>query len=333
MNAADVIPALEQVAGVLANSAATSGEFSAAAELSRAAVSALDDALAGHQASKAEIFSAIAPPVAAPGKYQLRARSIVETVEAVLAHGRDGETLSARREIAVWLAAQLDVRAREAERAEAARDEARKPFAAETKRAHEFAKRFAEYPTLAARIVSLFRSDVLIARFGSSAYSRVPVRGSHINFERTIRLPRMLATPERLTATRLLGYWPPKYSDFSGLESVYYHDTDNDLIAGPIYELSQKGTVSNEDVDPVVVRATTLMVSEYSKVCAAIRELLALDDQITAADRDARYPDGALIFDPAMLPEHWQIGAMNKTFNGYPRVALPMIDGMALAAE
>lgn len=55
MNAADVIPALEQVAGVLANSAATSGEFSAAAELSRAAVSALDDAPAGHQASKAEI--------------------------------------------------------------------------------------------------------------------------------------------------------------------------------------------------------------------------------------------------------------------------------------
>ena len=52
MNAADVIPALEQVAGVLANSAATSGEFAVAAELSLAAVSALDDALAGHQASK-----------------------------------------------------------------------------------------------------------------------------------------------------------------------------------------------------------------------------------------------------------------------------------------
>jgi hypothetical protein len=146
MNAADVIPALEQVAGVLANSAATSGEFAVAAELSLAAVSALDDALAGHQASKAEIFSAIAPPVAAPGKYRLRARSIVETVEAILAHGRDGKILSTRREIAVWLAAQLDARAGDAAKAESARDEARKPFAAETKRAHEFAKRFAEYP-------------------------------------------------------------------------------------------------------------------------------------------------------------------------------------------
>ena len=172
MNAADVIPALEQVAGVLANSAATSGEFSVVAELSLAAVSALDDALAGHQASKAEIFSAIAPPVAAPGKYRLRARSIVETVEAILAHGRDGEILSTRREIAVWLAAQLDARAGDAAKAESARDEARKPFAAETKRAHEFAKRFAEYPTLAARIVALFRTDILVARFGSSAYSR-----------------------------------------------------------------------------------------------------------------------------------------------------------------
>ena len=114
---------------------------------------------------------------------------------------------------------------------------------------------------------------------------------------------------------------------------VYYHDTDNDLIAGPIYELSQKGPVSNEDVDRVLARAQALLVSEYSKVCAAIRELLALDDQITAADRDGRYPDGALIFDPAMFPTHWQIGVMNKTFNGFPRIALPGIDGMAMAAE
>jgi hypothetical protein len=144
MNAADVIPALEQVAGVLANSAATSGEFAVAAELSLAAVSALDDALAGHQASKAEIFSAIAPPVAAPGKYRLRARSIVETVEAILAHGRDGKILSTRREIAVWLAAQLDARAGDAAKAESARDEVRKPFAAETKRGNLSQRRRSE---------------------------------------------------------------------------------------------------------------------------------------------------------------------------------------------
>jgi hypothetical protein len=333
MNMSDIVPALEQAAAVLADLVSTSAELSGAAESARASARSLDDALARHPARKAEIFGAIAPPAPPASAYRLRARSIGETIDAVLAHGCDYQTLMAQHEIASWIAAALDVRSRDAAKAEAARDEARKPFVAETKRAHEFAKRFAEYPTLAARIVSLFRSDVLIARFGSSAYSRVPVRGSHINFERTIRLPRMLATPERLTATRLLGYWPPKYSDFSGLESVYYHDTDNDLIAGPIYELSQKGTVSNEDVDRVVARATTLMVSEYSKVCATIRELLALDDQITAADRDGRYPDGALIFDPAMFPTHWQIGVMNKTFNGFPRIALPGIDGMAMAAE
>ena len=117
------------------------------------------------------------------------------------------------------------------------------------------------------------------------------------------------------------------------MESVYYHDTDNDLIAGPIYELSQKGTVSNEDVDRAVARATTLLVSEYSKVCAAIRELLALDDPITAADRASRYPDGGMIFNSALFPEHWHLGLMSKGINGYPRIALPPIDGLALAAE
>jgi hypothetical protein len=34
-----------------------------------------------------------------------------------------------------------------------------------------------------------------------------------------------------------------------------------------------------------------------------------------------------------MFPTHWQIGVMNKTFNGFPRIALPGIDGMAMAAE
>ena len=313
------IAALEQAHAALRNPTASASELKAAADVARASVRELDGLSEAAPKRRAGVLANTKPLA-----------DMVASLEAI-----DGEnrTRALQREVAVALGGALDTRARDAAKAEAARDEARKPFAGETKRAHELAKRVAEYPTLAARIVSLFRSDALVARFGSSAYSRVPVRGSHVGFERTIRLPRMLATPERLTATRLLGYWPPKYSDFSELESVYYHDTDTDLIAGPIYELSQKGPVSNEDVDRVVARATALLVSEYSKVCAAIRELLALDDQITAADRDARYPDGALIFDPAMFPEHWQIGAMNKTFNGYPRVALPMIDGMALAAE
>jgi hypothetical protein len=333
MNAADVIPALEQVAGVLADLASTSGDLDSAARLAHGAVSTLDDAIAAHPELRAESFNRVAPPAAPPGTYRLRPHSISETVDNLLAHEREGQVIWARRAVAAWLANASDTRAREVEKTENARDAARGPFAAQTRRVLDLAKAFATYPATAARIVGLFRSDTLIARFGSSAYSQVPVRGSHVNYERTIRLPRIIATPERLTATRLLGYWPPKYSDFSGLESVYYPDIESDIIAGPVYELGLKGTVSNEDVDRVVAHAQTALVAEYNRSRAEIHELVALDDQITAADRGARYPDGALIFDPAIFPEHWQIGLMGKTFNGYPRIALPATDGLPMAAE
>ena len=311
MNAADVIPALEQVAGVLANSAATSGEFSAAAELSCAAVRALDDALAGHQASKAEIFSAIAPPVAAPGKYQLRARSIVETAEAVLAHGRDCEILSARREIAVWLGAALDVRAREAAKAEAARDEARKPFAAETKRARELAKRIGEAPKLFKQIVSQFSADIAIANLGKAAWSRAPrPQGRHagydIRFDNVV--PRIIATQEALSSVRLPGF---SKHDLSALDRVFHHEDEDSeefgaVMAQQVRELRElirnhdqrRVAISDESVARAVARAQAVLVSEYDKTCRAIRELLALDAQLTAAEAGARYPDGALIFDP-----------------------------------
>lgn len=317
----DFAAALERSLAVLSDGASSAAKLKLAAEEARRVVVTIDAECELAPARETEVLNAMA------------GKSLAETLAALRKLYDEMPNRALTRKIVEALAEQLAARSRDAAKTEAMRDEARKPFAAETKRAHEFAKRFAEYPTLAARIVSLFRSDVLVARFGSSAYSRVPVLGSHVSFERTIRLPRMLATPERLTATRLLGYWPPKYSDFSGLESVYYHDTDNDLIAGPIYELSQKGTVSNEDVDRAVARATALLVSEYSKVCAAIRELLVLDDQITVAVGAARYPDGALIFDSALFPEHWHLGLMSKSINGYARIALPPIDGLALAAE
>jgi hypothetical protein len=317
----DFATMLEQALGVLQNRGASAADCGAAAEQARRAVHGIDTENESAPQRESQILAAMVP---AGGK------SIVETLEAL---DKVGEQRALMRKIATALAAALDVRSRDAAKAESARDEARKPFAAETKRAHEFAKRFAEYPTLASRIVSLFQSDVLVARFGSNAYSRVPVRGSHVSFERTIRLPRMLATPERRTAMRLLGFWPPKWNNFEGLEAPYYHDDEPDRIAGPVHELCQKSIISDGDVDRVVARAQTALVSEYHRTCAAVRELLALDDQITAADRGAKYPDGALIFDPAMFPAHWQIGVMNKTINGYPRVALPVIDGMAMAAE
>ena len=63
---------------------------------------------------------------ASRGAYRLRRRSIHETIDAVLAHGRDYQMLSAQREIASWLAAALDARVRDSEKAEEARNKARR---------------------------------------------------------------------------------------------------------------------------------------------------------------------------------------------------------------
>jgi hypothetical protein len=315
----DFAAALERSLAVLSNAAASAATLKLSAEDARGAVRGIDEANEAAPKRRAGVLANTKPLA-----------DMVASLEAI-----DGEnrTRALQREVAVAVAAALDERVRDAAKTEAIRDEARKPFAAETKRANELAKRFAEYRALAERIVGLFRSDALVARFGSNAYSRVPARGSHVSFVRTFRLPRVLATPEHLTATRLLGFWPPKWNNFEGLEAPYRHDEEPDLVAGPVYELCQKSIISDGDIDRVVGRATALLVSEYSKACAAIRELLALDDQITAADRAVRYPDGGMIFDSALFPEHWHLGLMSKSINGYARIALPVIDGVAMAAE
>jgi hypothetical protein len=335
MNAAEVIPALEQVAGVLSNSAATSGEFSAAAKLSRTVVSALDDALVGHQASKAEIFSAIAPPVGAPGKYQLRARSIVETVEAVLAHGRDGETLSARREIAVWLAAQLDVRSRDATKAEAARDETRKPFAAQTRRAQELAAAFATYPDLSTRVGELFVTDIDVRRRAKSAYSRVPRGPSRaVAYSEAFEPPRTIAKPEILQKTvlprvhngsRIDSYFPGRYGDITFIEKQHIEFGPDAGILGELVELS-RGTPTAEAVDRAVAKADARLIAEFAAAIAKIDKLKALDASITEADISLRYPDGALIFDPTLFP-HWVPRMMSRW------IALPDLGGYRIAAE
>jgi hypothetical protein len=335
MNAADVIPALEQVAGVLANSATTSGEFSAAAELSRAAVSALDDALAGHQASKAEIFSAIAPPVAAPGKYQLRARSIVETVEAVLAHGRAGETLSARREIAVWLAAQLDVRAREAEKAEEARNKARSPFQSQTRRAQELAVAFATYPALATRVGELFVTDIDVRRRAKSAYSRVPRGPSRaVGYGEAFEPPRTIAKPEILQKTilprihkgnRTDSYFPGPYGDIKFIEKQHIEFGPDAGIVGELVELS-RGAPTAEAVDGAVAKADARLIAEFAVAIVKTDKLKALDAAITAAELGACYPDGGKIFADELFPQ-WVPRMMARW------IALPDLGRYQIAAE
>jgi cell division protein ZapA (FtsZ GTPase activity inhibitor) len=316
---ADSAAALNHAQATFRNPTASAGELKDAAEATRAVVREIDEANEAAPKRRVAVLASMN-----------RLADMIALLEAIDVENR---TRALQREVAVAVAAALDGRARDAAQAEAARDEARKPFTAQTKKASELAKRIAEYPALAAAIVGLLRTDVLVARFGSIAYSRVPVRGSHVSYERTIRLPRMLATQERLTATRLLGYWPPRHNDFSILEGQYYHDTDRDPIAGPIYELGQKDAVSDEAVDRALARAQAALVSEYNRICAAIGELLDLDDKVSPADRAARYPDGALIFDSALYPQHWLPGVMGKAFNGFARIALPSIFSPAMAAE
>ena len=231
----------------------------------------------------------------------------------------------------------------------------RRPRRRETKRgslsqrrrsARELAKRIGEAPKLFKQIVSQFSADIAIANLGNAAWSRAPrPQGRHAGYD--IRfddvVPRIIATQEALSSVRLPGF---SKHDLSALERAFHHEDEDSedfgaVMAQQVRELRElirnhdqrRVAISDESVARAVARAQAVLVSEYNKTCRAIRELLALDAQLTAAEAGARYPDGALIFDPALFPEHWHLGLMSKSINGYPRVALPVIDGMALAAE
>jgi hypothetical protein len=324
----DILPALEQAAAILADVASTSAELSGAAKSARASVLTLEEALAGHSAAKAEIFGAIAPPAPPAGAYRQRARSIRETLDAVLAHGRDCQIISAQREIAAWLAAELDGRARDAAKDEARRDAERKPFREQKERAENLAKIFAGFQALAKRIVELLSDDVLITKLGKSAYSNLPPpQGTHTRYVRTWHVPRVLATEEIMGALRLPALWPLRFSDFSAFEQQHHFEDEDDEIIRPIRGLINRKPLSESEVDAVIARAQAHLLAEYRKAAAAIEDLLSLDGGITEGDRGARYPDGEPIFNPAMFPKDWLLGKMRL------RIKLPSIGGLALAAE
>jgi hypothetical protein len=335
------IAALEQAHAALQNRTASATELKAAAEAARAAVRAIDEAIAAAPRREEQVLARMTPP---PESY-LPGRSIAQTREALEAMAGEDLTRALDRKIAARLAADLDALALKAEAAETARDEKRKPFLDQTRRARDYAQRVAEAPKLFKQVVSQFSADIVIANLGKSAWSRTPrPQGSHVGYDISFDdiVPRIIATQEALSSVRLPGF---SKHDFSALERYRYEDTDSEyfgaVIAQSLQELrdlirnhdERRIVLSDEGAARAVQRAQTALVSEYNRTCGAIRELLALDAKITATDCAARYPDGALIFDPAMFPKHWQIGVMNKTINGYPRIALPAIDGLALAAE
>jgi hypothetical protein len=203
--------ALEQPFAALQNRTGSAGELKAAAEAARAAVRALDAERELAPEREAKILSEMTPPTITPGIPPSRGRSIAETVAALVKLDDETSRRTLDRKIAVGVAEQLDRLARSAAKAEAERDEKRKPFAELTRRAQEYALRVAD----AARVPSLFRTDCVIAQLGGSAYSRTPSpNGSHVRNERTFNVPRTIATEGILKTTKLPGFWPPRWSDY-----------------------------------------------------------------------------------------------------------------------
>jgi hypothetical protein len=328
------VAALQQAHAALQNRTASAGEFKAAADQARSAVSAIDEAMAAAPQREDQVLAQMTPPF----ESYLPGRSIAQTREALEAMAGEDRMRVLDRKIAARLAADLDALAREAEAAEAARDEKRKPLLDQTRRARDHAQWVAKYPVFAAQIVGLFKTDVVITLLGKSAYSRTPPdRGSHIAYERTFHVPRVIASDEVMRATKLPGFWPPRYRDFSVLEPPNWYLLDevdgvDARIVGPLRELRQNAdqrriVLSQDDVDRAIARAQAALVAGLNKAAAGLRELLAREAAINTEDREAKYPDGQRIFDQTLFPETWQVGLMNR------RVVLPSFDGLARAAE
>jgi hypothetical protein len=166
---------------------------------------------------------------------------------------------------------------------------------------------------LAARILTLFRTDVVLTRLGAGAYSRCPrPQGRSVGYELTFHVPRTIAVEAVLKATKLPGFWPPAENYSSVLERSDWHLYDEDdgadpSIVGPLRELCRSHdqrqiVLSSESVDRALSSAQGLLVGKFNQTCASLRELRGLQAHVSEADRVARYPDGARIFDLEMLP-------------------------------
>ena len=153
-------------------------------------------------------------------------------------------------------------RALEAERAEIERDEARKPFEAQTRRAWELTKQFNKYPSaLGPRIVTLLRTDAIVVNAGAALYNRVPRPGTYISIEYHYRPERVLA--KFMASMKLPGFWPPRYNDFTVVEDLRYGllEEDDGADAGIVRPLR----------DMIPERATELRSSPESRSITPLR--------------------------------------------------------------
>jgi hypothetical protein len=318
----DPIPALEQALGILQNAAASAATLKLAAEEARGALRAIDEANETAPKRRAVVLANTKPLLA----------DMVASLEAI--NGED-RTRALQREVAVAVAAALDTRARDAEKAEEARNKARSPFQSQTRRAQELAAAFATYPALATRIGELFVTDIDVRRRAKSAYSSVPRGPSRaVGYSEAFEPPRTIAKPEILQKTilprvhkgnRTDSYFPGRYGDITFIEKQHIEFGPDAGIVGELAQLP-RGAPTAEAVDRAVAKADARLIAEFAAVIAEIAKLKALDASITEADISLRYPDGALIFDPTLFP-HWAPRTMTRW------ITLPDLGGYRVAAE
>lgn len=318
-----VATALEQALRLLSQRVAPSAEFCAAAEEMRGSVRRIDEAEAAAPQRRASILTIT---------HQTdRVSRLDKIVAAVQADDAARCARALQREIAVSFAAQLDARAREAKKAEAARDEARKPFAELTGRVQETAKRLATYPALAERAVVLLITDFRIRSLTRSAYASVPrnpdsrclgvVRGdiplATSEFYRDLILPRIC------NGQCVDKFLPLRASDLGFFESGGRSDEADADIIGELASFAGSRP-SERAVDQALPRAHARLLAEVRKVIGSIADLMALDASI--GDVHQRYPDGGLVWDECLFPE-WKLKQMSRW------IVLPARGGHRVAAE
>ena len=318
---------LEQVRAVLAAPTSSSAQLKTAAETARGAVRAFDEALAAAPKRRVEVLA----------KTHL---SVADIEAALAALDADGQAHARGREIAAAWAAALDARAHDTAKAEAIRDKAREPFAKQTHRAHEAAKAFSGYPTLAQRILVLLRSDIVVHRLAKIVYSNTP-RQITQSLSREIRHepPRVLAVVlESLRLPRIHNgafegwIWPRQSGGMAWLEAQFHEINDEEVVADIVApteailkDMRNGRKPTEDDIDRAVARADAELRAEYDQICAAIEELLRLDAAIASEDCAAKYPDGATIFDRALFP-NWMLRGMGS------RIVLPALGPSAARA-
>jgi hypothetical protein len=324
MNAnTDFAATLEQALRLLSQKVALSAELSAAAEEMRGAVRKLDEVGVAASQRRTSVLTIVPTDRLSP------LGDVVGSLETLDAESR---SRALQREIGASFTEQLDARAREAAKAEAKRNEARKPLEALTRRVQEVAKKFTTYPSLAERAVVLLVTDFRISRVAMSAYNRFPPwPGSRASGRVTFgsiplvadEIRRALILPRIRNENRVDNFWPGRYGDRTFIEGPEWVDRADTDIIGELARLPGSGP-SQQAVDSAVAGAQARLLAEFHKVITTIAELKALDASL--GDVHQRYPDGGPVWPEEMFPE-WRLRQMSRW------IVLPNLHGHRVAAE